>query len=270
MKRTISILFCFLTSHIHAQELFTWSEPASNMAAKAIGFRANNGFMKENLSDKYDYYLAPEIMWGISAKLMIHVEGFFSNQNNGFAADGASLYFKYRFLSNDEVHSHFRMAAYGRIASSNNHIHERAINLNGHNSGYEAGLIATKLVNKVAISASAGLLHAADNADNHKFYYDDKYRNALAYNLSFGKLMLPKEYTSYKQTNLNLMLELLGQTNLAAGESYLDIAPVIQFIILSKMRIDASYHFALVKDLYRNAENGFLLRLEYNIFNVYK
>ncbi len=271
MKLTISILFCFVTSHIHAQELFTWSEPASNMAAKAFGFRATNTFMKENVSGKYDYHLLPEIMWGVSAKTMIHVEGFFSDlNNNGFTADGAALYLKYRFLSNDDVHSHFRMAAYGRIASNNNHIHEIAINLNGHNSGYEAGLIATKLVNKIAVSASAGLMHASDNADNHKFYYDEKYRNALAYNLSIGKLMLPKDYTSYKQTNLNLMLELLGQTNLGEGKSYLDIAPVIQFIILSQMRIDASYRFALVKNLYRNTEDRFLLRLEYNIFNVYK
>ena len=145
-----------------------------------------------------------------------------------------------------------------------------AINLNGDNSGYEAGLITTKLVNKIAISAGTSFLYATDNTGGNKFMYADKYRNALAYSLSFGKLMLPKEYTSYKQTNMNLMLELLGQTNFGNGKTYLDLAPTIQFIILSKMRVDAGYRFAMVKDLERNATSVFLLRLEYNIFNAYK
>jgi len=77
-------------------------------------------------------------------------------------------------------------------------------------------------------------------------------------------------YTDYKQTNLNMMLEVLGQMNLNNKASYLDIAPSIQFIFLSKMRLDIGYRFPVVKDLLRNATNGFLLRIEYNFFNVYK
>jgi len=42
--------------------------------------------------------------------------------------------------------------------------------------------------------------------------------------------MLLREYTSYNQTNMNLMLELLGQVNMNTGYSFFDIAPSVQFI----------------------------------------
>ncbi len=268
------IVFCltmFISSELRSQELFVYTEPASNMAAKSIGIRAANYFMRQQHSDRYNYMLAPEIMLGISKKVMIHVEGFWGNlDNDGFKANGGALYAKYRFYSEDEIHSHFRMAAFARVAINNTIVDYPAININGQNSGYEAGMIATKLINKVAISAGSSFAHATDNLEGNKFIFADKYRNALNYQLSIGKLLLPKEYTSYEQLNLNGMIELLGQANMGYGNSYLDIAPSIQFIILSKMRIDLGYRFALVKDLGRMSNDGFLVRWEYNIFNAYK
>ena len=47
------------------------------------------------------------------------------------------------------------------------------------------------------------------------------------------------------------MVELLGQVNMNTGYSYLDIAPSVQFIFLSKMRLDAAYRIPVVKDLDR-------------------
>ncbi|MBC7535667.1 MAG: hypothetical protein H7258_08245, partial [Ferruginibacter sp.] len=150
MRIILLIVISFATIDLQAQELFTWSEPASNMAAKSIGVRANNILMNENGSGKYNYHLLPEIMWGISKKVMMHAEVFLSNRNKGLAAEGGSLYFKYRFFSQDEVHSHFRLAAYARAAINNSAVHQEAIDFNGHNSGYEAGMVATKLLNKIA------------------------------------------------------------------------------------------------------------------------
>lgn len=278
MRQLILLIFIFGCQPVNAQELYVFTEPASNMAAKSIGFRAGNYLMDDDYSGKTVYMLMPEIMWGISKKLMVHANGFLSNrkQTDGFISnpkqqfllEGGSIYAKYRFYSVDEVHSHFRMAAYGRYSFNNSHIHEYAINLNGINSGYEGGLIATKLINKVALSASASFLHAQDNGSK-KFLFGNKSRNAVNYTLSVGKLMLPKEYTSFKQTNVNLMLEMLGQTNLNKGYSYLDIAPSVQFIFLSRMRFDAGYRYPLVTKLHRTSTKGFLLRLEYNIFNAY-
>ena len=255
-----------------------YTEPASNMAAKSFGFRATNYLMNDRYSNKINYMLVPEVMWGTSKKIMVHAAGILgnSNQNDGFVTnpkqnfvvEGASFYLKYRVYSTDEVQTHFRVAAFGRYSFNNSHIHEYAINLNTHNSGYEGGVIATKLLKKVAFSASGSFLHAQDNGSK-KFLFGNKSRNAVNYTLSVGKLMLPKEYTSFKQTNVNLMLEMLGQTNLNKGYSYLDIAPSVQFIFLSRMRFDAGYRYPMVTKLHRTSTKGFLLRLEYNIFNAY-
>lgn len=253
-----------------AQELFTFTEPASNMAAKSIGIRLSNTLMKENTGSKYNFHTIPELMWGISGKLMIHMQGFLSNRNKGLAAEGGSVYFKYRFYSADEVHSHFRMAVYIKASSNNSDIHQQAIDLNGHNSGYETGLVATKLINKVAISAGAGYLHALNNGKQNKFSAESKDRNAFSYTFSIGKLMLPKVYVNYDQLNMNFMLELLGQTNLHTAHSFLDIAPSVQLILFSKMRIDLGYRFDLVNTLQRTATKGYLFRMEYNFFNALK
>lgn len=262
------LIFVLTVKTARAQELFVFTEPASNMAAKSFGVRANNYLMFEERTGKANYHLLPEIMWGISKKLMIHGEAFLSNRNRNFVTEGGGLYLKYRFYSMDDVHSHFRLAAFGRYSFNNSDVHQRAIDLNGHNSGYEGGLVATKLKNKVAVSASVSYLYATDNG-KEKFIYSKKNRNAANYSLSVGKLMLPKEYTSYNQTNLNLMVELLGQVNMNTGYSYVDIAPAVQFIFLSRMRFDAAYRIPLVKDITRTTPGGFLIRLEYNIFNAY-
>jgi hypothetical protein len=49
--------------------------------------------------------------------------------------------------------------------------------------------------------------------------------------------MYPKKYTNYKQTNINLMVEFVGQTINENGKSYLDVVPAIQFIINSQARL---------------------------------
>ena len=159
------------------------------------------------------------------------------------------------------------MAAYGRISYNNSPVRQPAINFYGYNSGYETGVIATQLINKVALSATSSYLHAFDNGKEK--FLPGQNRNAINYSLSIGKLMLPKEYTSYRQTNVNLMLEFLGQTNLASGASYLDMAPAIQFIFDSRARVDVSYLYTLVNKLQRTATSGIFVRLEYNFFNVY-
>lgn len=268
MQRLILLLLVFSYQSVTAQELFVFTEPASNMAAKGFGLRLNNYLMDETGSKKYSYHLIPEVMWGASKYLMVHAEAFLSNRNKNFVAEGGALYAKYRFYSTDEVQQHFRMAAFGRFSFNNSDIHQQAIDLNGHNSGYEIGWTGTKLKGKVAVSATASFLHALDN-NKEKFIYGDQNRNAVNYTLSIGKLMLPKEYTSYKQTNLNLMAELLGQVNTNTGYSFLDLAPSVQLIFLSKMRLDLAYRIPIIKDLGRTSPGGYFVRFEYNIFNAY-
>lgn len=266
-KLLIAMLLVSLTGM--AQELFVFTEPASNMAAKSIGLRLNNYIMPEKYTDETNYHLVPEIMLGISKRLMVHGDVFLSNRNKAFAAEGGSIYAKYRFLSNDQLQKHFRMAAFGRYSFNNSDIHQEEINLYGHNSGYEVGIIATQLLHKVAISSGLSFIKAMDNGSKNKLTYGAPDTKALNYTLSLGKLMLPKEYTDYKQTNVNLMVEFLNQLNLGSGKYYMDVAPSVQFIFNSVARVDISYRKELTSTLFRTAPEGFFVRLEYNLFNAF-
>jgi hypothetical protein len=263
-----AIMF-FLAMPCGAQELFTMTEPASNMAARSIAFRIDNAVMDEINSLKINYHLIPEIRIGLSKKLMVQANTFFSNRNKQFKGEGGSLYAKYRFFSNDGLQRHFRMAAFGRMSFNNSDIHQEEINLNGHNTGFEAGIVATRLLYKIALSSSISITKASDNGKNNKYVYGTKNSSAINYSFSFGKLMLPAVYSNFRQTNLNLMLETLSQVNTGTGKYYIDAAPAVQFIFNSASRIDISYRIQVSSNLLRTAPNGFFIRLEHNFFNVF-
>ena len=82
--------------------------------------------------------------------------------------------------------------------------------------------------------------------------------------------MYPKKYTSFKQTNINTMLEFVGQTITENGKSYLDVVPSVQFIINSQARVDLAYKKELYSSMQRATGDGFFLKLEYTFFNVTK
>lgn len=269
MKNWFFAFSFFISLNVSAQELFVFTEPASNMPAKSLGIRDMNAFMFEK-DGRLNYHNMPELMWGINKKWMVHVQGFVSNrQEGGLEVEGGSLYAKYRFFSVDDLKSHFRMAAYGRYSLNNADIHQQEIETMGHNTGYELGIIGTQLLQKVAISSSISYERAMDNKPDYKFPTTES-NNAMNYTLSVGKLMLPKVYKSYKQTNMNLMLEFLGQRLNENGKSYLDIAPSVQFIINSQARVDIGYRQELYSTMERTAPNGIVLKLEYTFFNFFK
>lgn len=270
MKYLLTILFISsLLQSTFSQELFSFTEPASNMPSKSIGFRLSNTLMKEDAIKQYNLHLLPEIMVGVNKYFMFHAEGFISNRNNTLETEGAAIYGKYRFYSKDDIHTHFRLAAFSQCAVNISDVHQEAIDLRGHNSGFNLGIVATKLINKTAISSTVAYVQAMDNGKSEKYQFSTN-NKAIDYTLSIGKLFLPKEYVNYNQTNLNGMLELICQTNISTGKTFVDLAPSLQFIILSKMRVDLGYRFPLSKDLSRTATSGGLIRLEYNIFSAFR
>ncbi len=269
MKKVIFIVCIVISFKANAQELFVMTEPASNMPAGSIGIRAMNSFMFEK-DGTLNYHIMPEIMWGASAKWMFHLQSFHSTRSTGtLKTEGGSIYAKYRFYSNDDIHKHFRMALYGRYSKNKADLHQEEIETMGHNTGYEGGLVATKLVNKVAVSSSLSFEKALDNKPDYKFPATQS-NNATNYTLSIGKLMYPTKYTSLKQTNINLMCEFLGQRLNANGKSNLDIVSSLQFIIRSQARIDIACRKQLYSTMARTAANGFLIKFEYIFFNVTK
>ncbi len=270
MKIILFFLSFCITIQTQAQELFVVTEPASNMATGTIGLRLAQSVLKEKYEPGNNYHIMPEVMWGVSKKLMLHTAIFISNRNKSkLETEGGTLYAKYRFYSTDDVHKHFRAAAYGRVSVNNSDIHQEEINTMGHNSGYETGVVATQLIHKVAISSSISYEQATNNSKVNKFP-TAQINNATNYTLSFGRLMYPKSYTSYKQTNINVMVEFVGQKLNGSSKSFLDAVPSIQFIINSQARIDLAYIQQLYSTMYRTATNGVYLKLEYNLFNVTK
>ena len=269
MNKILLFISFFIYSNTFSQELFVFTEPASNMPAKALGVRDMNGFMFEK-DGKLNYHNMPELMLSINKKLMIHAQGFISNrQDGGFETEGGSLYAKYRFFSEDGKQSHFRMAIFGRASKNNAESHQEEIETMGHNSGFEAGLIATQLLHKLAVSSSISYERALDNKPNYKFP-PMQANSATNYTLSIGKLMFPKVYTSYNQTNVNLMFELIGQRLNGNQKSFLDMGPSIQFIVNSQARFDIGFRQQLYSTMERTATNGVILKFEYLFFNVFK
>ncbi len=265
---TLWVIIVFYFNEIRAQELFVFSEPASNMPAKSLGIRASNWLMYDNTNNTLNYQFIPELMWGVNKNLMIHLDGFFTNQGGNFHAVGAGTYAKYRIYSADAVNRHFRMAIYGRLSLNNSVIFQQEIDLTRNNTGYAIGLIATQLLHRQAISATIGFNQAYNNGSENKFP-PGQADQAINFTLSTGRLIFPKEYINYKQTNLNLMLELSGQHLIGENENFLDLAPAVQFIFNSQTRLDIGYKVQLYSDMQRVAPNGFMIRVEHLLFNVF-
>lgn len=278
MKHIILVLSLCFSIETQAQELYPSSEPASAMSSKSIGIRvANEIFPKYDtpkdeaytLLNKTIYRLNPELMWGINKKWMVHVNFYASNAHqSNFKYEGNSLYVKYRFLSQDQVQSHFRMALFAKASLIDNAIQYHEINLAGDNSGLGAGIIATQLVHKIAVSFTGGYLRNMNNLRNNVPSSFADY--GLNYSLSVGYLFLPFKYTSYNQPNLNLYVEFLGKSNPQTGESFMDIAPAAQLILNSIARIDFVYEKQLYGNTLRTNNTLFLVRFEYNFLNCYK
>jgi len=189
---------------------------------------------------------------------------------NFFYYESARVYAKYRFLSNDDVHKHFRMAAFATAAYSRNHLQHNELNLMGDHSGVQAGLIATQLWNKLAVSGTASLIEVLDEKRNDK---PQEYAfQSLNYSLSAGYLVLPRVYKDYDQTNLNIYAELLGGQNLdwEYEKYYLDLAPSLQLIFKSTSKLNLGYRFQLKSDIYRNMKNSWMISYEYIFLNALK
>lgn len=269
MPRYLFIALALLSRAIPAlgQELYVNTEPASNMATHSLGIRLENqGF---NQSNGFKNRTSLELMYGASKNLMLHTTFYASDYYQpGQRFEGISAYAKYRFLSVDSVQRHFRAAVFAKASSINNPLNNQEIALEGDNSGMQGGLVFTQLLHKLALSASGAYLRASDNRGGYSLPIGNS-RDAIAYTFSAGYLLFPKAYRNYNQVNINLYTELLGKANPGYGQSYLDAAPAVQFIFNSVFRVDLSYRTPLYNHMLRNSRNTYLLRLEYNLFNIF-
>ncbi|MEO0470100.1 MAG: hypothetical protein AAF206_10805, partial [Bacteroidota bacterium] len=279
MRLCLILSFVLITgSPSWGQELFPMNEPASNIPKGIWGIRiTSDAFIDQE--DQFKTMQGLKIMYGVNKNLMVWANlmfsnhhdkdlpsdfvqpkenepGFFINNHIGhlgafpYQFNGVHLYAKYRLLTFDQPNQHFRLAAYGEGFLSTTAHHLAEPHLMGYNSGTGAGMIATWLKKKLAISFTGGFILPQDYyraQDDVRF----EFGRALNYNLSFGYLLLPFQYTSYKQTNVNVYVEFMGRkyerANIFKGPerlesrwypdllkgNYVDVFPGIQFIFNS-------------------------------------
>ncbi len=248
-----------------AQELYVYTDPASNMPAKSIGVRLT---LMGHLDEGRNSRIAPELMLGLHKNLMVHASGFLSDMDGNYQMEGAALSAKYRFLSMDEFQSHFRAAAYGKVSYSKRPLYSEDLNLEGDHSGWQGGFVFTQLIHKLALSATVGYsqrLGTQEPAFNGVKLPEEM----VNFSLSSGYLLFPIVYTNYKEPNFNVYAEVLGKTNPESGHTYVDMAPALQIILNSRTRIDLGYRFQITGNMPgRVQKNMYLLRAEFNFFNA--
>lgn len=254
-----------ITGTAKSQELYVFTEPASNMSAGSVGVRlTNEGFFNPAFASRS----IAEVMVGFNKNLMGHGQVFLSDMDGKYRFEGGSLYAKYRVLSVDGIKTHSRASVFGRWSSSKRPTYTEDINLEGDNSGLQGGVIFTQLLHKLALSGTLSYTKAFKDADKQiaQMPVPDQ---MIGYSLSSGYLLFPVVYKDYGQPNFNLYFEVLGKTNPANGRSYVDLAPAVQVVLNSRTRIDLGYRFQAAGNISgRYTKNMYLARVEFNFFNV--
>ncbi|MEY3947983.1 MAG: hypothetical protein RL512_794 [Bacteroidota bacterium] len=158
MSRCLLFFFHGLLSitPLLSQELYVFNEPASTLPARSLSIKLKNHLVQKTaLLNQFSFRSTPQVFVGLNKNLTIRLGGTVSSMYSTQAkVESFQLYAKYRFLSKDAIHRHFRMAGYLEAARTNAPFHYDEINLGGDRSGLEAGLILTQLWNKFALSGT--------------------------------------------------------------------------------------------------------------------
>jgi hypothetical protein len=269
----ILILFVLLYHQGYTQELYVFTDPASNLPARSINVKLKaHGVGQDMIFNRATYRMMPQVMAGISKKMQVRLSASASNMHTrSVEAESIGLGFKYRFLSSDGIQKHFRMAAYLDGSLTRVPFHYEEITLMGDKSGVEAGLIATQLWHKFALSGSLSRTEVLDRSRyDGGTYFPERQYQSLNYSLSAGYLLLPREYRDYKQPNLNLYLELLGQRLTGTDFFFLDLAPGLQLILNSRTKINLGNRFQLQGNMQRMARRSWLVSVETSFLQAWK
>jgi len=305
--RILLLLFVFIPPFCGAQELFPNTDPASNVPKGVLRIKLENEIFTE--ITQFRLQQAYSFIYGFSSKISLEQTLSFSNhhdlslpydfiyynpeinglQTNGYVYGQAHPFWfenyaatlKYRFFCSDAFQRHFRLAAYLQLAGGNEPHPEAEPDLTGDNSGAAAGLISTYLIHKFAASITVGYIMPL------KFQQVDSnitinYANAINYSLSFGYLLLPGTYRNYKQLNVNIYMEFMGESYGAAsiskqGEavytggvpslakgSYLEARPGIQFIFNSNTLLSFSPAYPLIHRSYTKTYPVYYVHLQHD------
>ena len=263
---------------VSAQELYVSADPASNVPARSLSLKLGTKLMNEKTLVGDRFLMSRQMAdasIGLNKKWMIRPGLSFSDMftNRVMKWESVSLYSKFRFYSSDAVHRHFRAAAFIKGVLSSNNLKFEELNGDGDQSVVQGGIILTQLINKLAISSTLSLTEVLDE---ERFLKYDGPRNfgyrSFNYSFSSGYLLFPRKYTSYKQTNFNLYLELLGSSGIDRKFYFVDLAPAVQLIVNSNTKINLGYRFQLKGNAFRmaGAAPSLSLSFERTFFNTFR
>jgi len=303
MKYYVIILASLLYFNSTAQELFPLAEPASSVPKGVLGFRGMGQFYQEFSQTRKMF--AIRALYGVTSKLSVEVTASGSNHHdtllpnnllyhthtasgmNVYSANavplglpfpflfaGFNFYAKYRIFSHDDEKSHFRIALFADYSTVKAAHDEAEPELLDDSPGYEVGFIATKLVDRLAISLTTGYINSSYFSEYQWQYIWPaqttilQYGNALDYSLSIGYRFFPNKYSGdYSQNNFNIYMEFTGKwyggatvsvndvvasihTPLLEEGYYIDANPGIQWIINSNSRVDLSVGYHILNKSY--------------------
>ncbi len=273
MRKFFILVLLFTAFQMSGQELYVFSEPASNMPANAISTKLTSHLVtNDRIYGRFSHRLMPQVNVGVSKKFMVAAGGTFSNMHTpDFRYESVNLYAKYRFLSKDELHKHFRMAVFAEASSTRAPFHYDEITLMGDKSGVKLGVVATQLWHKLALSGTVAHTQVLDESRTNKvLYIPARNYQSMNYAVSAGYLVLPKEYKDYRQTNLNLYAELLAQQTLDRSTYFVDLATAMQLIFNSNAKLNLGYRVQLGGNMQRMTSNSWLISFERTFLGALK
>lgn len=271
MRTTIILIpvLLFFGASVQAQELYVFTEPASNLPSRSISAKLTARLANRGFNNQIRQRYTPEIMFGLHKNWMVKLSNSFSNfYQSGQRWESAKLYAKWRLYSDDGIHRHFRLAAFADGAYTRNKMVFDEMNLDGDNSGFQLGMVGTQLLHKLAVSGTTSYMRVYDQMFKDMPGVHDQ--QALSYSVSAGYLVFPRSYADYKQVNLNVYVELLGMKGLDQGGYYLDLAPAIQLIFNSTTKLNLGVREELTGSVSRIARSNYFLSLETTFLNALK
>ena len=282
MRIFLVLFLSFIPSLSSAQELYINTEPASLIPKGTKVVRLNHHSIFLNGTNIMGgignaIIMSPSISYGLSKKIMVSGSFQFSNKpyeqdmmpNFGFS--GFKIYSKHRILTTDKQKYHTRLSSFIKYSYHDNKFMKDNLDIELQDTGFEFGIIGTQLINKLAISVTSAVTRISNIDEKYTSGSTVKWQkinlNTIQNSISAGYLLFPRKYKSYKQTNFNLYLEYL--TNTILTRNFPDryhkfsstLAPGIQFIIMSRSRLDFSYKI-------RSGEmpDEFVVKLTYIIY----
>ena len=282
MRIIFILLFLFNSIISNSQELYINTEPASLIpkGTKVVRLTNSNIFLSgSNIMGGISnaFLVTPSLAYGLSKKIM--VSGSFQFANKPFEQDmmpnfgfnGFKIYSKQRILSTDKEKYHTRLSSFIKFSYHEDKFMKDNIDLELQDTGFEFGLIGTQLINKLAISITSAFTRVSNidvkSTQGSNVKWQTTNLSTSKNSISAGYLLFPRKYKSYKQTNFNLYLEYITNTILTKDfpNNYhkfsSTLAPGIQFILLSRSRLDFSYKIRT-----GDMPEEFLVKLTYIIY----